>query len=290
MRRLLFVSVLLLPLLAVFAPPADAATGDLIKTWNTPAGKGPGKLGFIYGLALDPHGNVWVADTSNDRIQRFSGSGKPQKLIKGNLDTPEGIAVGPDQRIYVTDSLHDKIKVFGKGGALKLKWGSFGDGRYGFHFTADVEVGPDGAVYVVDKQNDKVKKYDSQGKWLATFKNIGLSDPNGVALDSSGNIYIADRGNNRVVVLDAGGNLIDEWGTGAGPSMLTVHDGFLYVTNGQGTFPNGSQVQKFETDGDFVDNWEGPDGMSSPCGIAATPNGKILVAEFGNQRVQKFEG
>lgn len=288
MRRLI-PALLSVALLALLAAPAGADTGDLIKAWGT-HGEKKGELGFIYGLARDAKGNIWVADTSNNRIQRFSAGGVFQRKIDGNLSNPEGVAVGPDNKIYVTDSLHDKIKVFGPGGSLKLKFGKPGDSGGNLDFPASVAIANDGDIIVADRDNDRVQKYRPDGSYDASFDNLDLHQPNGVAVDPSTDlIYIADSADDQVVVVDHQGNFVDEWDTNDRPSMLAVGNGFVYVTNGQA-----DNVQKFETDGDPVDQWgqsgSGPGEMESPCGIALSPGGKVYVAEFANSRVQKFEG
>jgi tripartite motif-containing protein 71 len=267
------------------AAPAEAATGDLIKSWGVP-GQQPGQLGFIYGLALDDQNRVWVADTSNDRVQRFSGSGNFQKEITRNFDNPEGVAIGADGKLYVADSLNDKIKVFGKSGAFKFKFGKSGSGQRKLSFPASVAIAAsDGDILVADRNNDRVQKYRPDGTHDDSFDDLGLLEPNGVAVDPATDlIYIADAGNDRVVVVNHQGVFQDEWDTGDRPSMLAARNGFVYVTDGLD-----AKVEKFETDGDFVTSWDlEPD--SNPCGVAITPGGNVYVAEFSKRRVQKFEG
>jgi len=299
MRRLiaalLSAGVLVSAALLFSAARADAATGDLIKTLSINKGEAPGELGFIYGLAIDAQRRIWVADTSNDRVQRFSPGGTFDLEITRNLDNPEGVAVSPDHKIYVTDSLHDKIKVFGRTGKFKFKWGTTqGDDDGQFDFPTSVAVAPNGEVWVADNKNNRVQKFTADGTHIATYDGLDLSLPNGVAVDPTGSyIYIADSGDDQIVKIEADGDFVDEWDTGDRPSMLAVTDSFVYVTNGgQETPPDGSQVEKFETDGDLVTRWAKPNGgaMRAPCGVAVTPGGAVYVAEFSKQRVRKYEG
>ncbi|MGH9027927.1 MAG: hypothetical protein ACRDWD_17725 [Acidimicrobiia bacterium] len=288
MRRLV-PAVLAVAALALLAGPAVADTGDLIGGWGKP-GEKKGKLGLIYGLARDANGHIWVADTSNNRVQRFSAGGIFQRKIDGNLSNPEGVAVGPDNKIYVTDSLHDKIKVFGPGGTMKRKWGDSGGADGEFDFPSSVAVAPNGDVYVADRDNDRVQKFESDGDHVLTCDGLNLDRPNGVAVDASdNNVYIADTEDDEVVKMDPTCNQLGQWTSTGRPSMLAAGNGFVYVTDG-----TADRVQKFETDGDFVDEWgesgSGPGDMNSPCGIALSPGGKVYVAEFLNSRVQKFEG
>jgi len=96
----------------------DAATGALLAQWGG-AGSGPGQFDQPEGIAVDPAGNVYVADTYNHRIQVFDGNGAFLAqwggfgYQPGQFYRPMGVAVGPDGRIYVGDTWNGRVQVFG---------------------------------------------------------------------------------------------------------------------------------------------------------------------------------
>lgn len=117
----------------------------------------------------------------------------------------------------------------------------------------------------------------------------GLVDPKGVAVDAAGQIYIADAGNARIVVLDANGTLvrvIGKRGTGNGQFQQP----FGVAVDARGTIfvldTGNRRVQVFNAQGHFVRAWTG--AFNSPFGIAVDAGGKVYIADTGNNRVAVF--
>ncbi|MEO6458709.1 MAG: flippase activity-associated protein Agl23, partial [Chloroflexia bacterium] len=138
---------------------------------------------------------------------------------------PGGIAVDPAGNIYVADTWNHRIQKFDKDGKFLGKWGDFislGDAASAndpardskFFGPRGVAVGPDGNVYVTDTGNKRVQIFDANGKFLRkidsgmsatklspnyAFTQQGeLNEPVGVAVDSAGNVYVADTNNKRI--------------------------------------------------------------------------------------------
>ncbi|MEK9145953.1 MAG: hypothetical protein AAB339_10115, partial [Elusimicrobiota bacterium] len=119
---------------------------------------------------------------------------------------------------------------------------------------------------------------------------------NGIAVDSSGNVYVVDQKNHRVQKFDNSGNFLTNWGSfGSGNGQMNQPysaavdaSGAVYVTD----FFN-SRVQKFDSAGNFLAKWgtsgSGNGQFSSLGGIAVDPSGNVYTAERGNHRVQKFD-
>ena len=181
------------------------------------------------GLAVDSVGNVYVADTGNQDIRKitpagevttFTGSGV-QGFLDGapgfaQFDDPAGLAVDASDNIYVADFGNNRIRKITPGGTVSTVAGDgtagTTDGAAGvarfFHPNA-VAVDGSGNVYVADLGNNRIRKITMAGvvSTLAGsttgFANgTGVAaqffDPAGVAVDSSGNVYVADLGNNRI--------------------------------------------------------------------------------------------
>ena len=172
--------------------------------------------------------------------------------------------------------------------------------------AANTKSEPVENVNVTDSR-DLVQKFDANGNFILKWGSNGtadgqLHDPHGIAIDSSGDVYVVDTFNQRVQKFDANGNFILKWGSSgtADGQFLHPHDvavsrsGYVYV--GDYHIPN---VQKFDANGNFILKW-GSNGTADgeflqerndegTEGIDVDSAGNVFVADSGNSRVQKFD-
>ena len=258
------------------------------------------------GVALDSSGNLYIADTGNNRIRKvdtkgiittvagsgdwpggYSGDNGP--ATSAQLCLPSGIAVDGSGNLYIGDTTNNRIRkvdtkgiittVAGTGGSRAGNWGGY-SGDNGPASSAQL-AGPtgialDGAgnLYIADTGNSVIRRI-SAGGTITTVAGTGVEAfsgdngpavsaqlwaPAGVALDSSGNLYVADTQNHRVRKVAAA--------TGA---ITTV------TGNGIGNFAG--------------DNGPAASGqLNSPGAVAVTASGALYISDLGNNRIRKISG
>jgi sugar lactone lactonase YvrE len=134
-------------------------------------------------------------------------------------------------------------------------------------------------------------------KWGSPGTGDGqFNGPRAVAVDASGNVYVADQGNNRIQKFDGNGNFLTKWGSAG------IGDGQFYEAAGVAVDASGDvfvvdtfgSVQKFDGTGTFLTKWGsvGVDNgqFASPFGVALDVAGNVYVADTFNDRIQKFDG
>jgi sugar lactone lactonase YvrE len=171
-----------------------------------------------YGVAVDRAGDVFIADTANNRVVEIPAGGGAQTTVGTGLSYPYGVAVDGAGDVFIADTRNNRV--------VEVPWTGT---SYGTQTTLDVSVGGsglnqpggvavDGAgdVFIADTHNSRVVEVPAGCTSAAcqTTVGIGLNDPIGVAVDGAGDVFIADYGNNRVVEVPGGGGAQTTVGSG----------------------------------------------------------------------------
>jgi|CXWL01.1.fsa_nt_gi DNA-binding beta-propeller fold protein YncE len=271
-----------------------------------------GEFNSPTGVALDKDGNIYVADTDNQSIQKFDKDGKflsrwggDPGATEGDFYYPRGLATNAEGDVFVADSGNNRIQKFDSNGQVMQAWGKFGFAWRGADlgkFDVPWGVGTDrqGNIYVADTSNARIQKFSPDGTPLLKWGRDGSFDgafffPRGVAVDYVGNIYVADEGNNRIQKFDSRGSFLAKWGKeGSGPGQFKAPWGVacdalgdVYVVDS-----GNHRVQKFDGNGTFLCSW-GNRGLTEgqlnfPSGVAVDKEGHVFVVDSGNARVFKF--
>ena len=252
-------------------------------------------------------------------VRSFSGNYEGRALSK-----PRDLAVGPQGERVIADSGNNRILILDKGGNLKLTFGSacllekgpesgcldpdgpgsgeLGDGQ--FNEPWGVAVNQKGEIYVADTWNGRIQKFDSEGRFLAKWGRYGhspnqlgdpevLFGPRGLALDSEGNLLVADTGNKRILRFGGEGAFLEQVGGGGitpglfdEPVSLVVEpaEGAVYVTDAWNR-----RIQRFDARLQFQSEWKVPGwkdrGILSKPYIAVDLAGQVYVTDPENSRI-----
>jgi DNA-binding beta-propeller fold protein YncE len=204
-----------LPPGAETANPAPAVT-----VFEGGKGTGKGEFDTPLGLTLDRQGNIFVADTNNGRIQKFSSTGTYITSIgrkgsgEGELGEPNGIAIDRFGNIYVAESSNQRLQKLKPDGTFIAQWTGPEPRFYG---PRKIAIGPDDSIYVVDQGRTRIVKFSPDGQVLANWGRKGtgdgeFDDPTSVAVDPTNNkVYVADPCNKRIQVFDSNGKFVGKW-------------------------------------------------------------------------------
>lgn len=305
------------------------SSGNFIRKWgknDCTSGTGNGEFNVPYHVAIDASNNLYVADYSNNRIQKFDSSGNfsakwganggdgTAGSNNGEFSGPVGVAVDGSNNIYVFDVGNLRIQKLTSAGVYVTKWGGWGTGDGQFYNSGGESIGVDavGNVYLADQYHNRVEKFDTNGNFLAKFgsqstANGEFYEPWGISIDPSGNIYIADTANHRIQKFSSNMAYSGKWGKNGGDgtsgtgngefnkptSLVFDSSGNIYIADG-----SNHRIQKFNSGMSYITKWgrnsgDGSSGtgngeFNKPSGIAIDSVGYIYVSESGNNRVQKF--
>ncbi len=306
LRRICSMTVVAIALFMGVASAAYAATDPpfAFQLGTGTFGSGADQLGNPSGVAVDPNNVIYVADTYNHRIKKYTPTGSLLAtwgtLGSGTgvqMNFPMGVAVDGTSTVYVADGANHRIKKFSSSGELLGTWGgptsSAVEGL--FNYPSDVAVDSAGNVYVTEIWNNRVQKFTRNGVFVQAF--YGLNYATGLTVDADGNIYVAAKGNNRIVKLSPSGTeLLALASYGSEPGQLKAPwdvavdtAGNMYVTEEEN-----NRVQKFDATGAFKGSWGtttaagGVEDFFQPGGIVVDSAGDLFIADTFNNRVKVY--
>jgi len=357
--------------LANGTPAAAQTTADVVYgqggsfTTNTAnnGGISANSLYVPYGVALDSIGNLYVADLLDNRVLFYPSGSTTATRVYGqggsfttntannggvsanSLSEPIGVALDSSGNLYVVDLANSRVlfypsgsttatRVYGQGGSFTTNTPNNGGiSANSLYYPSGVALDSSGNLYVSDIDNNRVlfyrsggttatRVYGQGGSFTTNTANNGgvsansLSEPRGVALDSIGNLYVADYLNSRVLfypsgsptatrVYGQGGSFTSNTANNGGISANSLYDPFgvaldssgnLYVADEPNSrvlfYPSGSTTatRVYGQGGSFTTNTANNGGLSAnslyyPSGGALDSSGNLYVADEGNSRV-----
>ncbi len=244
-----------------------------------------------FAVAVDASGNLFIADSYNNRIRKVDTndiittvagngtngySGDNGAATNASLSGPSGVAVDASGNLFIADTVNGVIRKVDTNGIITTVAGGGNDGlgdggaatNASLSGPSGVAVDASGNLFIADLDNSRIRKVDTNGiiTTVAGGGNDGLGDggaatnaslnwPSGVAVDASGNLFIADSANSRIRKVDTSGFIT----TVAGGSNDGLGDG--------GAATNAS--------------------LNNPWGVAVDASGNLFIADWGNNRIRE---
>ena len=292
--------------------------------------------GSTSAVEIDKDGqSIWVAErcgvnscgnSTLPALLKFDPSGALVKsFAEGLFISPHGIDVDGEGNVWVTDCActgtapagsppkgHQVFK-FSPDGRLLMTLGKAGGGKGDDYFWQpnDVLVAPNGNIFVAEGHasaagsNARIMKFSKDGTLLKSWGSHGagtgeLDQPHALAMDSKGRLFVGDRGNNRIVIYDQEGKILDTWYQFSRPSGLYIDkDDRIYVADSESgsveparpEWKRGIRVGSAK-DGRVAafipDPAVNPPSTSSAEGVAADAQGNIYGAEVGQRALKRY--
>ena len=266
------------------------ATGKMVASF------GAGMMVFPHGIHVDTDGNIWVTDGQDNKPRRGRGAAPDSPL-------PAAPAKPIGHQIFKYSPKGELLLTLGKvQGGMKEEF---------FYQPNDILVAPNGDIFVceghasTDSSVARVLKFDKTGKLVATWGKKGtgqgeFDQPHTLAMDSQGRLFVGDRGNNRIVIMDQNGKWLDTWIQFSRPSGIWIDkNDVIYVADSEsgsvnpahGDWKRGIRIGSAKTGavtGFIPDPEAKPVSTSSAEGVAVDKNGVIYGAEVGQKAIKRY--
>jgi len=254
-----------------------------------------------WAIAYSPDNTLLVANSHQDRIEKYSSSGSllqswgTEGNGPGQFRNPLGIAVDGAGNVYVSDFELSRVQKFSPDGTFIRAWGAYGTAPGQFKIPKALTIAPSGNLLICDIGNNRIQEFSPDGAFVAVRVQGHVVGPFGIDTLPNGDIVVCDN-SNRVRIFSSAGAVIRTWGIGGtqpgrfeNPIAVTVAlNDQIFVADREN-----HRVQVFTPTGQllavFGSVGGSPGEFRFPTDICASPDNSIFVIDGKNQRVQVFE-
>src|SRR5215475_9896547 len=286
--------------------PQNAPELDYVATsepFSFPAGTT--LAGAAAAVAFDSKGHLFVLTRGNPSLYEFDNNGKFIRAFGDGLFTrSHGLRIDKEGNIWATDvGAHTVMKLDPQGKVLmtlgtKGQRGDWNESTQFFYEPNDVAIANNGDVFVAQGHtpgtngNPRVLKFDKNGKFIKSWGGKGREPgkfdvAHGLAFDAKGQLWVADRENQRIQIFDTDGKFIKELKYAGLPCSIDIGRQNVYMVNGFA-----GQLLKMDLEGKVLAAMgkpgKGPGEFGEAHVLAVSPKGEIYVADSVNATVQKF--
>jgi uncharacterized protein YjdB len=303
------------------------------------------ELFYPYGIATDGGGNIYVADYYNSRVRKIKSgiintigggwSGDGLAATSALLNYPAGVTVNGSGEILVADYHHHRIRKINASGIISTIAGdgiagNTGDGGAAtaarLYYPYDVATDHAGNIYIADLSDNRIRKISTSGI-ISAFAGSGafgsggdggpataaqLYHPSGVAIDNSGNVYIADLYNHKIRMVNTSGIISTVSGTGTygfsgdGGAATAAELYYPYHVNADASgniyiadcynqrirkVNAAGIISTFAGNGSYGYSGDGSPataaGLYFPTSVATDASGNVIIADFDDNRIRK---
>ena len=289
---------LMLPQSAPELNYADTAGAVTVPPGNT--------MGPPASVAFNSKGHLFVLNRGPQPVMEFDASGTFIQSFGEVLSIrPHGVGIDSDDNIWATDGGAHIVVKFNSKGQVLLTLGKKGEagewneatGSHRFNQPNAIAFGRNGDVFVVQGHTEKrgdprVLKFDKDGHFIKSWGGTGTEPgkfqvAHGIAVDSKGFLWVADRENQRIQVFDQDGTFIKEMKVGGLPCSLSIGEKYVYLVNGLA-----GQLLRLDLNGKALAATgrigKGLGEFGEAHSIAVSTKGEIWIADTQNITVHKF--
>jgi RHS repeat-associated protein len=306
----------------------EPGTGNVVET-RTPGASGPlpymryqsswGTSGQppidrAEGVAIDKEGNVWIADTDNNRIVELWSNGTLRRTVgslgteNGQFNKPAAVATDSSGDVWVADTGNNRVQELSSTGSYIRQTGKYGSGNGEFKSPHGITVDSTGHVWIADTGNNRVQELSSEGAYITQYGSAGTGNgqfkqPYAVAIDKEGNIWVGDSANGRIQELSSAGTYIRQFGREGNTKPCKEEageircpswwaEGLTIDTAGHVWTTESSKVEEFSSTGTAITHFgtlgHGEGQVEYPKGIAIDSENHVWLADSGNTRIQEL--
>jgi sugar lactone lactonase YvrE len=262
-------------------------------------------MGASASVAFDSKGNLFVLTRGPQALVEFDGNGKFMRAFGDGFRRTHGLTIDRDDNLWITDvGSHIVVKMNPQGQTLltigtKGEPGEWNEATQSHHLNEpnEVAVSRTGDIFVAQghtpgKGDPRVLKFDKNGSFKKSWGGVGTEPGNfnvahGITIDAKGQLWVADRENERIQIFDEDGKFIREMKYAGLPCGLTIGARYIYMVNGFA-----GQLLQLDLDGKVLaavgKSGKGVGEFGEAHYVAVSPKDEIYVADTVNSAVQKF--